>query len=278
MLPVGPGYLTTMQIPILAGRDIELTDRGRQPAAAVVSESFARKHFGSANPVGRRISMLYDGAHPLEIVGVARNARYGELKDNPPAMLYVDYRQAEGFSDETVRVVLRTSSDPILMARTARDLIRQSDPGVPVGMISSQSAEIDGTINQEIVFARLCSIFAGLALLIACVGLYGTTSYNVARRTSEIGIRMALGARRGSVLGMVLREVAVLGLVGLAIGVPVALMASRWVASFLFGLEPNDPVTFGTAFAILLTAAVIAGLVPAHRASMVDPMRALRHE
>src|SRR5690606_39105886 len=118
---------------------------------------------------------------------------------------------------------VRTVGDPVQMATAARELVRQADPGVPVSRLGSQAAEIDSTINQEIVFARLCSIFAGLALLIACVGLYGTTSYNVARRTSEIGIRMALGAKRTSVLAMVIREVAVLGLVGLAIGIPIAL-------------------------------------------------------
>src|SRR4029077_14350942 len=122
-----------------------------------------------------------------------------------------------------IRIVLRTVGNPTQVANAARATLRQADPGVPMGMVSTQAAQIDSTINQEIIFARLCTLFAALAPLIACVGLYGTTSYNVARRTSEIGIRMALGAQRGTVLAMVLREVATLGLVALAIGIPIAL-------------------------------------------------------
>jgi macrolide transport system ATP-binding/permease protein len=145
-------------------------------------------------------------------------------------------------------------------------------------MISTQGAQIDSTINQEIIFARLCTLFAVLALLIACVGLYGTTSYNVARRTSEIGIRMALGAQRRAVLTMVLREVATLGLVALAIGIPIALGVSKLLAAFLFDLQPNDPFTIGAAIGILLGAALLAAYAPAQHAARIDPMTALRHE
>jgi len=278
LLPVGPDYLTTMQIPILLGRDITVDDEQRKPIAAVVSESFARKHFGSASPIGRRISMRFDGDQELEIVGVAQNARYGSLKEDPPAMLYVDYRHTKGFLTVVIRVVLRTAGEPSRMARAARDILRQVDPGIPMGIVATQKEEIDSTINQEIVFARLCTAFGGLALLIACVGLYGTAAYQVARRTNEIGIRMALGAQRDRVLAMVLRDVAVLALTGLAIGVPVALGASMLVASFLFQVQPNDPVTIGAAMAILLTAALAAAYAPAQRAARVDPMTVLRHD
>jgi predicted permease len=278
VLPVGPDYLTTMQIPILLGRDISVADGQRIPIAAVISESFAKKHFGTDNPVGRRISMHYDGDQQLEIVGVAKDARYGNLKDDPQAMLYVDYRHTDGFLIGVIRVVLRTTGEPTRVANAAREILRQTDPGVPMGLISTQTAEIDSTINQEIIFARLCTAFAVLALLIACVGLYGTTAYNVARRTSEIGIRMALGAQRGTVLAMVLREVLALGLAGFAVGIPIALGASKLLASFLFRLQPNDPATIGGAIVILLAAALLAAYGPAQRASRIDPMTALRHE
>jgi len=142
----------------------------------------------------------------------------------------------------------------------------------------TQSALIDQTISQEITFARLCSVFAMLALAIACVGLYGAMSYNVARRTGEIGIRMALGARRGSVVWMVLREVLNLAAVGLAISVPAALATTKFVQSFLFGMKPNDPLALTLALSTLLGAALLAGYVPAWRASQIDPMVALRHE
>jgi ABC-type antimicrobial peptide transport system permease subunit len=144
--------------------------------------------------------------------------------------------------------------------------------------LKTQAADIDQTINQEIVFARLCSAFAILALTIACVGLYAMLAYAVARRTSEIGLRMALGAGRSAVIWMVLREVCVLAAIGLAIGVPTALGTSRFVESFLFGTKPNDPNALAVAAAILLSAALLAGYAPARRASRVDPMIALRHE
>jgi ABC-type antimicrobial peptide transport system permease subunit len=144
--------------------------------------------------------------------------------------------------------------------------------------VKTQVAEIDQTINQEIVFAKLCTGFAMLALVIACVGLYGTVSYNVVGRTGEIGIRMALGARPGTVVGMILRQVIAMAALGLAIGVPVAFGASKLVESFLFGMKANDPLTAGAAVAILLGAVVLAGYAPARRASQIDPMVALRHE
>jgi ABC-type antimicrobial peptide transport system permease subunit len=149
---------------------------------------------------------------------------------------------------------------------------------VPLTSTKTQAADIDQTMNQEIVFARLCSAFAILALVIACVGLYGTMAYAVARRTREIGIRIALGARRSAVIGMVFREVCVLAAVGLAIGVPTALGTSRLVESFLFGTKPDDPGALAVAAAILLSAALLAGYGPARNASQVDPMIALRHE
>jgi ABC-type antimicrobial peptide transport system permease subunit len=159
-----------------------------------------------------------------------------------------------------------------------RDLVRRADQRLPLSDVKSQSAWIDQTINQEITFARLCTAFAILALVIACVGLYGTMSYKVARRTSEIGIRMALGAQRWRVVWMVLREVVLLASIGLAISVPTALVASRLVESFLFGMRPNDPLALSGSVVTLLLAAMLAGYLPARNASRIDPMIALRHE
>ena len=149
---------------------------------------------------------------------------------------------------------------------------------MPVSEVRTQVADIDQTINQEITFAELCSGFAILALVIACVGLYGTVSYNVARRTGEIGIRMALGAQRGGVVRMVLREVLVLAVAGLAIGLGLALGTSKFVASFLYGMKANDPLALAGAVVILLGAAILAGYAPARKASRIDPMAALRNE
>jgi ABC-type antimicrobial peptide transport system permease subunit len=174
--------------------------------------------------------------------------------------------------------VLRTTGDPLAYVKTVRDIVHQADARVPVTDARTQAAAIDQSMGQEIMFAKLCTAFALLALIIACVGLYGTMSYNVARRTGEIGIRMALGARRGTMVWMVLREVFLLSALGLVIGLPAALATSRLIRSFLFNMKPNDPLALTLAVATLLGAALLAGYAPARRASRVEPMVALRHE
>jgi len=173
---------------------------------------------------------------------------------------------------------LRTSGDPLAFVNAVREIVHQADARVPVTSLKTQTAQINDTISQEIAFAKLCTSFGVLALAIACVGLYGTISYSVARRTNEIGIRMALGARRGGVIWMILQQVFVLTIAGLAIGLPAALAASKFVESFLFGMKPNDPLAITAAVAVLIAAAVVAGYAPARRASKIDPMVAVRHE
>jgi macrolide transport system ATP-binding/permease protein len=159
-----------------------------------------------------------------------------------------------------------------------REIVREADSRVPLFDLKTQTAEIDQSINQEIIFAQLCTAFAILALVIACVGLYGTVSYNAARRTGEIGIRMALGAQRGNVVRMIVAQVLILAAAGLAIGIPGALGLWKLVGSFLYGIKPNDPLSIAAAVAILLAAAILAGYAPARKASRIDPMVALRHE
>jgi ABC-type antimicrobial peptide transport system permease subunit len=192
--------------------------------------------------------------------------------------VYIPFNQGLYAEVEDMTFALRTSGDPLRLAGTVREIVRQADPRVPVTDVKTETAQVDQTMNQEIVFAQLCTGFAILALAIACVGLYGTMSYTVARRTGEIGIRMALGARRGNVIGMVLRQVIVMAIVGLAIGVPVAYASAHLVGSFLYGIRPNDPLAVGVAVGILMMAAVVAGYAPARRASRIDPMVALRSE
>lgn len=210
----------------------------------------------------------------MEIVGVSKDARYGGLKGEIPPVVYIAYDQGYPEPDRMV-YELRTAGDPLTYVNSAREIVRQSDARVPLANIKTQAADIDQTINQEIVFAKLCTGFAILGLVIACVGLYGTVAYNVARRTGEIGIRMALGAQRGVVVRMILRQVFVLAAVGLAIGLPTALVTSKLVESFLFDMKPNDPLALTLAVAILPAAALLAGFVPARKASRIDPMTAL---
>jgi len=278
ILQAGPGFFTTMQIPILRGREIEERDRHGSAPVAVVSDLFARTYFGEDSPLGQYLEVR--GSSPLnpQIIGVAATARYGELKGTIPPVVYLSYAQVPSSQLQQMTFAVHTDGDPLRYVGVVRKIVHEADARVPVTNVKTQAADIDQTINQEIVFARLCSAFAILALVIACVGLYGTMAYSVARRTSEIGIRMALGARRSLVIWMVLREVCVLAALGLAIGVPTALGTSRLIESFLFGIQPNDPRALALAMGILLCAALVAGYGPARRASRVDPIIALRHE
>ena len=279
LLNVGPAFFRTMQIPLLAGRDFQETDRPGVPAVAVINRAFAQANFGDRNPLGQHLILWKDDrpARDMEIVGVAGNARYGSLTEDVPPLVYMPYNQGYPHPDQMV-YALRTAGDPLRYVPSVREIVRQADAQVPLSEVRTQAADIDQTIAQEITFAELCSGFAILALAIACVGLYGTVAYNVARRTGEIGIRMAVGAQHGRLVWMVLREVLMLAAVGMAISVPVALGASKLVGSFLFGLKPNDPLTLALAMATLLGAALLAGYVPARKASRIDPMIALRHE
>ena len=188
------------------------------------------------------------------------------------------FAAASQFPPDRVTYALRTTRDRLRYVRSVHEIVREADSRIPVTNVITQAAEIDRTINRELTFAKLCTGFAVLALLIACVGLYGTMSYTVTRQIGEIGVRMALGAQRGAVIWMVLRRVLILAAVGLAISLPAALSASRLVKSFLFETQPNDPGTLALAGVVLLSAAVLAGYAPARRASRIDPVAALRHE
>jgi len=282
ILTAGAGFLSTMQIPLVAGRDFDERDQPGSPPVAIVNEAYAKANFGNDNPMGQRIIFEEQEnvkRREIEIVGVARNARYGEaLTATFPATVYLPYNQNLYFPVGAMTFALRTSGDPLAYAQTVRDIVRQADPRVPVADIRTQSAAVNRTMNQEIVFARLGSGFAFLALTIACVGLYGTMSYAVARRTGEIGIRLALGAPVGAVLRMVLGEVFALALAGLFIGIPVCLTTSKLLQAFLFGVTRYDPVSLLVAVVTLILAALLAGYAPARRASRIEPTVALRHE
>jgi macrolide transport system ATP-binding/permease protein len=274
VLAAGPRFLTTMQIPILIGREIDDRDQAASTPVAVISERLARTYFGNDDPVGRRITFL-DDKRDLEIVGVSANLKYGGLKEESPMTVFVAVSQ---FPPERVTYALRTAGDPLSYVKSVHDIVRKADAAIPVTNVVTEAAEIDRSISQEVTFAKLCTGFAILALLIACVGLYGTVSYSVARQVAEIGIRMALGAQRGTVVWMVLRRVLLLVAVGLAISVPAALSGTRLVKSFLFETQPNDPGTLALAGGVLLSAAILAGYAPARRASRIDPLAALRSE
>ncbi len=276
VITVGPRFLTTMQIPVLVGREIDVRDQAGSTPVALISERLARTYFGNENPVGRRIT-LSDDRRDVEIVGVSANLRNGGLKRGEASAMTV-FVAASQFSPDRVTFALRTEGDPLRDVPSVREIVREADSRIPVTDVVTQAAEIDRTISREISFGKLCTGFAVLALLTACVGLYGTMSFNVARQSGEIGIRVALGAQRGAVVWMVLRGVLLMAAAGLAIGLPVALVAFRFLRSLLFETQPHDPGTLAIAGAVLLSAAAVAGFAPARRASQIDPLAALRQE
>ena len=282
VLAVGPGFFATVQIPLLAGRDFDEGDNSRSPAVAIVNEAWVKANLEGQNLVGQQI-VSYGGkeekeARQLEVVGVVGNSRYGPLEGNFPATVYLPYTQRFNYPIAEMTYFLRTAGDLLAYARTVRQIVGQSDARIPVTNLGTQAGQIDEELSSQILFARLCSGFAALALAVACVGLYGTLSYNIARRTGEVGIRMALGAQRRTVVGMVLGEVLRLAVGGLAFGVPIALGTSKFVASLLYQVKPNDLGALAAAVGMILSAALVAGYIPAYRASRIDPMVAVRHE
>jgi predicted permease len=243
VLGVAQGFFSTMRIPLLAGREFDETDRRGGPPVAIVNEAWAKVNLGGRNPVGQSVISFGLHAKPqqLEIVGLARNARYDDLTGDFPAIVYMPLEQNPGLPVDEITFFLRTAGNPSGYAGAVREIVHQADARIPVAALSTQTAQIEREMAPETLFAHLCTAFAMLSLAIACVGLYGTTSYAVARRTREIGIRMALGARRETVVWMVLQDVLLLAIIGLAIGLPMALGASKVIESLLFGVKPGDP-------------------------------------
>lgn len=280
IMMTGPEFFETMQIPILQGRSLDERDRPGSPIVAVVNKRFVKERLGGANPIGQYL-IVYgrnDARREAEIVGVSADARWGNLKGDLEPVMYLPFSQEAWIPTNEMVYVMRTAGNPLSYINTVREIVRQADPRLPVADVMTQAAQIDHAMSQEIAFARLCTALAILALVMAWVGIYGNTAYHVARRTSEIGIRRALGAQRGTVIWMVLREAVVISGAALVICVPVAYMASTVVAAFLFGVAPGDPGALVAAAVVLTIACLAAALLPARKASRIDPLAALRYE
>jgi predicted permease len=273
---VGPGFFKTLQMPILSGRDLTPTDAAGAPRVIVVNHAFARM-FGVDSPaslIGRTAVLQNDR---FQIVGVADDALAFALKEERRPIAYFSYLQAAA-PPGAMTYNLRTAVEPLALASAVRELVRQVDTRLAIHELKTQAAHIDQAISREITLARLGSWLAGLALIIACVGLYGTVAFNVARRTNEIGIRMALGAPGARIVRMVMGEVLLLTLAGLIVGLGLSVIGSRYVKTLLYGIEPHDPVTLVLAVAVLLTCGLGAAFAPARRAARIDPIKAVRQE
>jgi predicted permease len=276
---VGPRFFETAGLPLLSGRDFSAADNASSPKVVIISETLARLYFPGQNPVGRRLGTGLEQASGFEIVGVAKDAKLAAIRRKVGPMMYFALLQTG--PNRISAMEIRTTADPASVMTTARQQVLAINRRLFVS-VKTVPQQIDDTLLQERMIGKVSALFGLLALLLASGGLYGLMAYSVARRTNEIGIRMALGAERERVLGMILRETLVLVCIGVAIGIPAVLAAGRlvghWMDSLLFGLRATDPVTIALAALVLAVAAVLAGYVPARRASRLDQMAALRYE
>jgi predicted permease len=273
---VGPGYFKTMGIPVVAGREFDERDVMGAPQVALVNETTARYFFKDESPLGRRLG-LGDGSREIEIVGVVRDGKARSLRDTPERYFYLPVLQDEAPNEVTFYVRAAGGAAGALAPRL-RAVVQEVDAALPVYAMTTMERQVDVSLFFERMIAALAAAFGLLATVLAALGLYGVMSYTVVRRTREIGIRMALGAERGRVLWLVLREVSLLAIAGVALGLPSALALAQLVSSQLYGLSPADPATLAVATALLASVALFAGYLPARRATIVDPMTALRHE
>lgn len=271
MNAVGPHYHETMQVPLLEGRAVGNSDVYGHTPAVVINQTAATKYFkGSA--VGRHFTV---GSQDVEVVGVAGDTKYDGMRNEVPATMLQSYLQRRMGG---MHVVVRTAVPAATLQPAIQRAVAAIDPAMPITALTTQDDQIDESIGKERVFTRLLSVFGLFALLLASVGLHGVTSYSVARRTSEFGVRIALGAQRSQLLWIVLRQVIVLAIIGLAIGIPIAWLAGPAVQSLLFGLEPSDPATLAVASIVMAFVALAAGLRPARRAAKMEALQALRAE
>jgi predicted permease len=274
VLAISPDYFKTMEMPLVSGRSFTERDNQTAPKVVIINETAARKYFPNENPLGLRFGQSVEQSGQIEIVGVLRDAKYDSVRDDIPPTMYVPHLQGR---PATVFQV-RTAGEPAAAIGAIREAVRQIDPNLPLMDVATQDEEIDKNLQQERVFAQAYAMFGGLAMLLASVGLFGLMSYSVARRTNEIGIRMALGARAGDVLWLVMSESMRLVAIGVAIGLAVAMAAGRLVSSLLFGLGATDAITILVATVVMVTVSALAGYLPARRASRVDPLVALHYE
>jgi predicted permease len=291
---ISPGYFKAMGIPVLAGREFDARDDYTRPAVepgsnapnrprtpyrvAIANETFAKRHLGGANGIGKHVGFGGNPGTetPIEIIGIVKDTKYTGLRDETQRQLF--FPVLEDDNPGNITIYLRTQQNPDAMFQTLRRVVQQLDPNVPIYGMRTVELQVAQSLRVERFVSSLSTIFSLLATSLSMIGLYGVMAYTVTRRTREIGVRMALGALTGNITWLIMREVVVLVLIGMAIGLPAAWYLSRYVESQLFGVTTLDPIAISAAILGLATVAAVAGLIPALRATRVNPVIALRYE
>jgi len=274
---VSPGYFDALGMHILSGRGFTLKDDRKAPQVAVVNASFAKRYFRDRSPIGKHIGIGSDPGTALniEIVGVVNDTRYESLRDEVPMQVFLCKRQQEEFG---VTAYVLMQGDPRSAFNTIRSVVSEMDPTLPITNMKTMDHQADESLVTERMIASLSSIFGVLATSLVLIGLYGVMAFMVARRSREIGIRMALGAMAGNVIWLVMREVLLLIAFGIALGLPAAYALTRLVQAQLYGIDPGDPQSIAIATLLLAAVTAAAGYIPARRAALFDPLRILRYE
>jgi predicted permease len=272
---VSLNYFATTGIQLFRGREFATTDDGSAPRVAIVNQTFAQRYVGNQNPIGLAFSYADDETKSHQIIGVVSDARVNDIRETAPPIIYFPIEQNAGDIDG---LEVRTAADPHWVAAQARQAIADVDPRIPIVNVASLNDEVKDNLTQPRLIARLTTAFGILALTLACLGLYGVMSYTMQRRTSEVGVRLALGSTRPAVLWLVMRETLLLAGCGAVVGLAMAIAGMHMATSFLFGLSPDDPSIIALATGLLLLASAVAGFVPAWRATRIEPVKALRSE
>ena len=269
----GPDFFTTLGVPVLSGRDFADSDTASSPHVGIINQEFANRFLPNENPLGHTIG-TDNGQYAMTIVGVVKDHKYRSIDEEPIPMAWYEYAQIPIIGP--MHVEMRVHGDPLAILPAARKALQQLDPNLPLIRPMTQRAQFETTISPQILFARLAGFFGFLAVVLVATGLYGTLAYRVSMRTAEIGVRMAVGARRGQVIWMILKDSLALTIAGVMVGLPLAMLVGRALASSLYGVRPLDAVTYFLAVVGLAAVALMASAVPAARAASVDPIRALR--
>lgn len=272
---VGPDFFHTLGVPILAGRDFSDSDTSASPKVAIINELFAQRFMPNENPLGHHLGWR-DPKDDAIIVGVVKNHKYRSIEEDPIPMQWFAYTQQETVGE--MHYEMRVHGDPMAILPAVRKVMQQINPNMPLMEPMTQRAQYEASISQQLLFARLAGFFGLLAVLLVATGLYGTLSFHVNNRTVEIGVRMAVGAKREQVVWMVLRDSLLLTAIGVVIGIPLAILVARALTSALYGVRPYDPLSFAGAVLGVAIVALAASMIPARRAAGVDPLTALRAE